>query len=381
MVATPQVHPVILAGGSGTRLWPLSRASRPKPFLPLTDERTFFQMTVSRVSDPGRFAPPLVICGSHHRFLVAAQLQEASAELPRIVLEPAARNTAPAACTAALLAAREDPDSLILLLPSDHFIGDLTGFQRAVDKAVDAASNGWLTTFGATPERPETGYGYIERGEELSKVAGGFRIVRFVEKPDLSAARRYLAAGSFLWNSGMFLVPAKLLLEEMERYEPEILGACRAALKKATSDQDFLRLDEDAFAGQPSLSFDRAVMERTDRSAVIPIDIGWSDVGSWEALYQIARKDENGNALKGDVVAVDSRNNYLHSQSIPIATLGLDDIAVIAARDVLLVCPRNRAQDISLVIERLNAEPRFASLTTADHNDEAVPPAQQASRG
>ncbi len=366
MGASRQIHPVILAGGSGVRLWPLSRTSRPKPFLFLTGERTFLQMTLARVTDPQRFAEPLVICGKAHRFLVAEQLRQVAASLPRIVLEPAPRNTAPAACTAALLVAEKDPEGLLMLLPSDHFIGDPEGFRQAVDQAAAAAAGGWLATFGARPDRPETGFGYIERGAPLEVCATGFRVSRFVEKPDLATARRYLEDGGYSWNSGMFLLPARLLLEEMERFEPAILAACRAALDKAAPDEDFLRLDEAAFAAQPNLSFDYAVMERTERSAVIPIDIGWSDVGSWDALYQIAEKDGNGNVLKGDVIAVDSRNSYLHSQGAPIAALGLEDMAVVATGDAILVCPRSRAQDLSLVIERLKADPDYAPLTTAD---------------
>ena len=380
MGASQQIHPVILAGGSGVRLWPLSRPSRPKPFLFLTGEHTFLQMTVSRVADPRRFAPPLVVCGSAHRFLVAEQLQQLTDALPQIVLEPVARNTAPAACTAALLVADKDPDGLLVLLPSDHYIDDAEGFLLAVDQAVQAAANGWITTFGARPERPETGYGYIQRGEKLANCDGARRVIRFVEKPDLSTAQRYLADGSFSWNSGMFLMPARLLLNEMERFEPAILSACKAALNKATSDHDFLRLDEAAFTNQPSLSFDYAIMERTDRSAVVPIDIGWSDVGSWDALYQIASKDENGNALHGDVVAVDNRNTYLHSQGVPIAALGLDNIVVIATGDALLVCPRSRAQDLSLIIDQLNADPRYASLTTTDTTAALTTPIERAQR-
>lgn len=367
MGALRQIHPVILAGGSGVRLWPLSRRVRPKPFLHLTGEQTFFQMTLARVADTQRFAPPLVICGKSHRFLVAEQLHQLVPSAPRIVLEPASRNTAPAACIAALLIAEQDPEGLLLLLPSDHYIGDQPGFRQAVDAAAEAAADGWLATFGARPDSPETGYGYIERGAPVEgDGATVFRVARFVEKPDLETARRYLDDGGYSWNSGMFLLPAKLLLEEMETFAPEILAACRASLAGADQDADFLRLEEASFARQPDLSFDYAVMEHTARSAVIPIDIGWSDVGSWDALYQIAGKDADGNVLTGDVIAVECRNSYLRSEGAAIAALGVDDIAVIATRDALLVCPRARAQDVSRLIDRLKDDPVHAALTQAE---------------
>jgi mannose-1-phosphate guanylyltransferase/mannose-1-phosphate guanylyltransferase/mannose-6-phosphate isomerase len=364
MGAPHLIHPVILAGGSGVRLWPLSRQDRPKPFLALSGDRTFLQMTAARTSAPERFANPLVICSTAHRFLVAEQLLQSARRPRQIVLEPVARNTAPAACTAALLLAAEEPHALMMLLPSDHFIQDEQAFALAIGQAAEAAAQGWIVTFGARPDRPETGYGYIQKGERLDGCDGSFHIARFVEKPDLPTAKRYLAGGDFAWNSGMFVASAGRLLDEMRHHAPEILAACEKALKNAVADADFLRLDEAAFAGQPSLSFDRAVMEHTSRGAMVPIDIGWSDVGSWDALYQIAGKDANGNVLKGDVAAADSRNTYLHSESVPIAALGLDGIAVISMDDVILVCPRNRSQDISLLIDRLKAEPRFASLAT-----------------
>ncbi|MGF1630409.1 MAG: mannose-1-phosphate guanylyltransferase/mannose-6-phosphate isomerase [Kiloniellaceae bacterium] len=370
MGASPQVHPVILAGGSGVRLWPLSRPWHPKPFARLAGEKTLLQATLDRLIDPQRFAAPVVVCNRTHRFLVAEQLHQMGLEPQRIVLEPVPRNTAPAACTAALLLAERNPEALLMLAPSDHFVQDEAGLHAAIERAAEAAAKGWIVTFGARPERPETGYGYIRQGESLGERSGCFRIASFVEKPDLATAQGYLASGLYAWNSGMFLASAARLLEEMERYEPAILHACRRALQRATPDEDFLRLEPTAFQEQPSLAFDKAVMERTDRGAVVPIDIGWSDVGSWDALYQVATKDEDGNVLTGNVMAVDSRNTYLHSEAIPIAALGVDGLAVVSTADALLVCPRNRSQDLALLVDHLAEDPRFASLVRRAPGDE-----------
>lgn len=309
-----------------------------------------------------------MICSHTHRFLVAEQLCRQQREPQRIVLEPVARSTAPAACIAALLVAERDPQAQLLLLPSDHFIADETGFRLAVRRGADAAAQGRIVTFGAQPDRPETGYGYIQRGAALTDDAGAFEIARFVEKPDLETAKGYLSTGDFLWNSGMFLGAAGLLLEEMGRHAPEILEACKAALRGAETDSDFLRLEEKAFAEQPDLSFDHAVMERTERGAVVPIDIGWSDIGTWEALYQVADKDRQGNAIQGDVVAVESQGCYLHSTSVPIAALGLDGIAVVSTPEALLVCPRSRAQEIAKLIQALEGRADDASAAPLDRD-------------
>lgn len=368
MAANDPIYPVILAGGQGQRLWPLSRPTHPKPFLELIGAQSLLRQTAARVSEPHRFAAPLVICNHRHRFLVAEQLRRQQNEPQRIVLEPVARSTAPAACTAALMVAERDPQALLLLLPSDHFIADETGFRRAVRRAADAAAQGRIVTFGAQPDRPETGYGYIQSGTCLTGCEGVFEIARFVEKPDLETAKRYLSAGDFVWNSGMFLGAAGLLLEEMGRHAPEILEACKAAFRGAETDSDFLRLEEKAFAEQPDLSFDHAVMERTERGAVVPIDIGWSDIGTWEALYQVAGKDGHGNAIKGDVVVIESQDCYLHSASVPIAALGLDGIAVVSTPEALLVCPRSRAQEIAKVIRALEAHANDAAAAPLDRD-------------
>jgi mannose-1-phosphate guanylyltransferase/mannose-6-phosphate isomerase len=302
--------------------------------------------------------------------LVGDQLQQIGVVPQVIVLEPAPRNTAPAACVVALLLAESDPKSLLMLAPSDHFIQDEAGLIAAVERAAQAAAEGWIVTFGARPDRPETGYGYIQQGESLARCDGCFRISRFVEKPDLATATGYLNSGQYVWNSGMFLLSAARLIEEVTRYEPAIVSACEKALRQATKDDDFLRLQSTAFADQPSIAFDRAVMERSDRGAVVPIDIGWSDIGSWDALHQVSRKDENGNVLSGAVISVDSRNSYLHSEALPIAALGLDGITVVSTADALLVCPRNRSQDLTLMVDSLAGDPRYASLVRRDTGEE-----------
>jgi mannose-1-phosphate guanylyltransferase / mannose-6-phosphate isomerase len=369
MGAKAQIHPVVLAGGSGVRLWPLSRPWHPKPFARLAGTTSLLQATINRLASPRHFAPPLIICNRAHRFLVAEQLHQLDSKPKAIVLEPTPKNTAAAACTAALLVGKSDPDALMMLAPSDHVILDRQGFLAAIELAAQAAADGWIVTFGAHPEQPETGYGYIQQGESLDG-SGCFRITRFVEKPDLETARTYLSSGQYVWNSGMFLAQAGTLIEEFERHEPAILQACRRALDAATADEDFLRLDATAFKEQPRLAFDRAIMERTNRGAVVRIDIGWSDVGSWEALYQMSDKDENGNVLIGSVIALHSRNSYLHSDSLPVAVLGLDGVAVVATADAILVCERSRSQEMALMVDCIAVDPRFAALVHREPCDD-----------
>ena len=350
---TQLIHPVILSGGSGTRLWPLSRKLYPKQLLPLTGELSLLQETMARVTDPGRFAAPLLLCNEDHRFLIAEQARALHIAPRDIVLEPVARNTAPAACAAALILAEESPDSLMLLLPSDHHIGDPDGFMAAASQAAEAAAEGWLVTFGITPDMPETGYGYIRKAEDLEDLAGCCRVARFVEKPDIVTAQRYLANGDYVWNSGMFLFRAKRLVEELEHFQPEIVAACRQALASAQRDLDFLRLDQAAFAAAPSISIDYAVMEKTARAAVVPVDIGWTDVGSWDALWRIDGVDAADNKIHGDVIALDVEGSYLHSETRLVAALGIRDLVVVETSDAILVCPRDRSQDIRLLVEQM----------------------------
>lgn len=362
MTTQTLIHPVILSGGSGTRLWPLSRALYPKQLMPLVGESSLLQDTLLRVAEGDRFAAPVLICNDEHRFLVGEQLRTKDISARQILLEPIGRNTAPAACVAALQLAESQPEACLLLLPSDHHIADTAGFQRAVDTAAKAAAEGWLVTFGIAPDRPETGYGYIQQGEALAPLEGCHQVARFVEKPDLKTAQGYLDAGGYAWNSGMFLFRADRLLEEMERLQPDIVAAARDALEKSEQDLDFRRLDHEAFAAAPSISIDYAVMEKTERAAVVPVDIGWTDVGSWDALWQISDRDDAGTHHQGDVIAVDCRDSYLRSEHRLVAAVGVEDLVVIETADAVLVCPRDRAQDIRQVVDKLKTDDRSEHL-------------------
>ncbi len=352
------IHPVILSGGSGTRLWPMSRSHYPKQLLALMGEHSLLQETVRRVVGNAGFAPPLIIANEEHRFIIAEQLREIGAVPDALILEPVGRNTAPAACVAALRLAAREPDALMLVMPSDHAIGDPDAFVEATGHAAAAARTGHLVTFGVTPERAETGYGYICKGRPVAGVAGAFAVAGFVEKPDTAAAERYLASGDYFWNSGIFLFPAALYLAEIGHLRPEMLAACEAALAGARSDSDFIRLDKAAFAACPSDSIDYAVMERTTRAAVVPVAMGWSDLGSWDALWEMGAKDERGNVLTGNVVAEATGNCYLRSEAGLVAAIGVADLVVVATDDAVMVAPRNRTQEVRTLVARLLAERR-----------------------
>jgi mannose-1-phosphate guanylyltransferase/mannose-6-phosphate isomerase len=347
------ITPVLLSGGSGTRLWPVSRSLYPKQLLPMTGERTMFQETARRFTGAACFAPPLVVCNDEHRFIIAAQIQDAGVTPNSIVLEPLGRNTAPAAAIAALLLAQQAPDSLMLLAPSDHVIDDLPGFLAAVQIAARAATQGRLVTFGIRPNRPETGYGYIRRGAALKEAPGAFAVGAFVEKPDRPTAERFVAEEIYFWNSGMFLFAPQVYLQELSRYAPDILAKAEHALKQSRRDLDFVRLDRDAFGACQAISIDYAVMERTDKAAVIPADIGWSDVGSWSMLWDRAAKDPNGNVAAGDVLIQDGRNNFIRSDDRLVAALGVDDLVIVSTHDAVLVARRDRDQDVKLIVDRL----------------------------
>ncbi|MGR4893936.1 mannose-1-phosphate guanylyltransferase/mannose-6-phosphate isomerase [Stenotrophomonas sp. LARHCG68] len=346
------ILPVILSGGSGTRLWPLSREAYPKQFLPLTGERTMLQATWLRVADVAAH-PPIVVANESHRFVAAEQLQQAGTAPSAILLEPIGRNTAPAIAAAALEARRNGDDPLLLVLPSDHLINDITRFHQAIAQAATIAEQGKLVTFGIQPTAPETGYGYIKA------VAGdGPRTIeRFVEKPDLATAETYVASGEYYWNSGMFLFRASRYLEELERLQPQILAACRTAWEKARRDTDFIRLDADAFKASPSDSIDYAVMEKTGDAAVVPLDAGWSDVGSWTALRDVSEQDADGNAHRGDVIAIDCRNTFAYGDRL-IAMVGLEDVIVVETNDAVLVGKSDRMQEVKDVVAQLKADGR-----------------------
>jgi mannose-1-phosphate guanylyltransferase/mannose-1-phosphate guanylyltransferase/mannose-6-phosphate isomerase len=355
-----RIVPVILSGGSGTRLWPMSRALYPKQLLPLLGKETLLQEAARRVGEPRLFAPPLVIANDEHRFIIAEQLRQIGIAPRAIVLEPVGRNTAPAATVAALCAAEGDPEALILVMPSDHAIRDIAAFAAAIEVAAAAARAGALVTFGIKADRSETGYGYIRKGAALKGVAGAYQLAGFVEKPDRARAEKYVASGEHFWNSGIFLFPAKLWLAELERLNPEMLAACRAALKEGKRDLDFLRLDKTAFAAMKGDSIDYAVMEHTKSAAVVPVSMGWSDVGAWDALWDISEKSADGNAIQGDVLAEDVTNSYLRSDQGAgmIAALGVEDLVVVNTADVVLVAKRDRAQDIKRIVARLEKEGR-----------------------
>jgi mannose-1-phosphate guanylyltransferase/mannose-6-phosphate isomerase len=351
--------PVVLSGGSGTRLWPLSRELYPKQLLPLVGEFTMLQETVRRLAglDAGS---PLVVCNESHRFLVAEQLRVIAQPACAIVLEPQGRNTAPAialAAHAAIAASGDDP--LLLVLPADHVIRDTAAFQRAVKVAMEAASAGQFVTFGVVPDAPETGYGYIRRGAAMG---GGFRIDRFVEKPPLAQAEQYLKAGDHYWNSGMFLFRARRYLEELQRHAPDIAAACRAAFEGSQRDLDFTRVDAQQFAQCRSESIDYAVMEKTADAIVVPLDAGWSDVGSWSALHQACDADRDGNVKHGDVLTEDTQGSYLYSESRLVATVGLRDHVVVETKDAVLVAPKDRVQDVKQLVAKLKAAGRTEHL-------------------
>ena len=334
------VLPIILSGGSGTRLWPLSRESYPKQFLPLVGEHSMLQATWLR-SAPVAAHAPIVVANEEHRFMAAEQLQQLGVKPSAILLEPKGRNTAPAIAVAALEATRNGGDPLLLVLPSDHVIRDEAAFQAAVTVAAAAAEQGKLVTFGIKPTAPETGYGYIKAGVGTGATA----VERFVEKPDLATAQGYLASGEYYWNSGMFLFRASRYLEELRKFQPAIADACQKAWEGGKRDADFTRLDKDAFASSPSDSIDYAVMEKTADAVVVPLDAGWNDVGSWSSLLDVSEQDGQGNAHHGDVIQLDCKNTYAYGSRL-IAMVGLENVVVVETDDAVLVGHRDRIQEV-----------------------------------
>jgi mannose-1-phosphate guanylyltransferase / mannose-6-phosphate isomerase len=353
------IVPVVLCGGAGSRLWPVSRQLLPKQFLPLVTGRTLLQDTALRARDAAGTALPIVICNEAHRFLVQDQLAEIGIAA-RIVLEPAGRSTAAAVAIAALMCEKDDP--VLLVLASDHAIRGTQAFNDAVRRAADVAAEGHLVTFGIAPARPDSGFGYIERGDRL-RAGGAYQVARFVEKPAEAEARRLIATGRAYWNSGMFAFCAKRLLDELGRYRHDILDAARKALAGASDDLGFLRLGKEAFLACPAEAIDRAVMERTAHAAVIPAEFEWSDVGSWEALWNLAQKDADGNTARGDVQLQDTKGSLVFGERRLVATLGVEDLIIVDTDDALLVADRSRSQDVRDVVEDLKRANRSEHLS------------------
>ncbi len=351
-----ELIPVILSGGAGTRLWPLSRKGHPKQLLPLVTEKTMLQETALRLRGLPALAPLIVVANEAHRFLVAEQLREIDISLQALVLEPKGRNTAPAAAVAALLAVESDAEARVLILPADHVIADTAAFHVAVANGLALVDEGRLVTFGIVPTTAETGYGYIRKGGEAG-VAGV--VEEFVEKPDLATALRYVSSDDYLWNSGMFLFAAADYLDELEKFAPKMLAACRQAIAGAERGPDFTRLDADVFLACPADSIDYAVMEKTDRASVVPLDAGWSDVGSWASLHDALDNDEHNNAVYGDAIIEDSSNCYVYAGHRLVATVGLKDHVVIETKDAVLVAPKDRVQDVKAVVTRLIEQERY----------------------
>ncbi|KPQ27985.1 MAG: mannose-1-phosphate guanylyltransferase/mannose-6-phosphate isomerase [Marinobacter excellens HL-55] len=358
------IHPVIMAGGTGSRLWPLSRQLNPKQFLKLTDEHlSMLQLTVARLEGM-ESADPLLICNEEHRFLAAEQMRQAGYKDARIILEPCGRNTAPAIALAALQLAKtagaNDDDPLMLVLAADHLIQDVAAFQKGIRKATPLAQQGKLVTFGIVPAHAETGYGYIQQGPELADDSYG--VDRFVEKPDQKTAEQYLASGDYLWNSGMFMFGARQYLAELQKHRPDILAICQAAVDDASEDLHFTRINESTFSECPEDSIDYAVMEKTSNAAVVALDAGWSDIGSWSALWEVSEKDENGNSFSGDVIAHDTESTLVRAESRLVATVGVQNLVIIETKDALLVAHKDKVQDVKKVVESIKNDGRHEHM-------------------
>jgi len=369
------ITPVILAGGSGTRLWPLSRKLRPKQLIDLLDDHTMLQNTVTRLQGAAGTTAPMILCNEDHRFMVAEQLRSIQIAPESIILEPVGRNTAPALAVAAVKATADGSDPVLLVLPADHFIRDLDLFHRTLSAGAGLAEQGYLLTFGIVPDSPETGYGYIRKGGPLpldSKQTGESAIEasgidKFVEKPDLDTATKYVNTGNYCWNSGMFMFKASRVLSELEKFNPDIVAACRKALSKSVIDLDFLRLDPESFAACPADSIDYAIMEKTNNGAMIMFRAGWDDVGSWEALWQVGKKDPSGNITHGDVLTHDVADSYINAGSRLVAAVGLKNHIVVETSDAVLISPRDRAQDVKHLVEKLKTANREEVISHRKH--------------
>lgn len=363
-----RIIPVLLSGGTGSRLWPLSRETYPKQLLSLLGEKTLLQQTALRVADSKLFTDPMVIANAEHRFAIGEQLRAVGVANPTIVLEPCGRNTAPAVAIAALLASERDPDAVILAMPVDHWVRDHAAFQAAVSSGLAAARHGRFVLFGLRPTAPATGFGYIRMGSEFEAVPHVHDVAGFVEKPDRAVVERLLACNEHLWNSGIFLLPARQFIDELAQQAPDVLAACRKTLAAATRDLDFMRLDESAFQACPSISIDYAIMEKTENAVVVPANFEWSDVGSWFALWTMGDKDLSGNVVIGDAVMEDASGCYVRGDGQLVAALGVEDLVIAASPDVVLVTSRKRDQDVGKLVERLKANGhRSATQTHSVH--------------
>ena len=347
--------PIILSGGSGTRLWPLSRKLYPKQFLPLYSDKTLFQETVCRLKNLG-LDDPIIVCNEDHRFIVAENLQNIDYKAQNIILEPVGRNTAPAIASAALIAIKNNDDPLLMILPADHVIDDIEAFAASVNIARELAEKGHMVTFGIKPTHAHTGYGYIELGDVIQENAN--KISEFKEKPDQNTAESFVKSGQYLWNSGMFCFKASSYLEEIEKYQPALLKHAKAAVNNAKDDLDFNRLNHEAFEQCPDIAIDYAIMEHTKNGVVVGLDANWNDIGSWDSVWQISKKDKNGNACKGDIITQNSKNNYIYSEDKLISVLGIEDLIIVDTQDALLVANKDNVQDIKLIVNKLKKEKR-----------------------
>jgi len=345
-------YPVILTGGAGSRLWPVSREFYPKPLLPLFGDQTLLQDTAARLDAIDAVENPVFVCNEEHRFLVAEQVRALGKEPEAILLEPEGRNTAPALTIAALYLVKKEPDAMMVVMPADHVIPDSEAFTAAVEQGGKLAAEGYLVTFGVVADKPETGYGYIHRGEEIDST-GVFKVDSFVEKPDQSTAQKYVDTGNYYWNAGIFLLRADRWLEEIGNLQPDILKACQQAVAGGSRDSDFVRVEKDAFLSSPSDSIDYAVMEKTDRAAVVPLQTSWSDVGSWSSIWEVSEQDTEGNVTKGDVLTHDTRNSLFMAENRCVAAVGLDDIIVVETADAVLVADKSKCQDVKAIVNKL----------------------------
>ncbi|MXV36056.1 MULTISPECIES: mannose-1-phosphate guanylyltransferase/mannose-6-phosphate isomerase [unclassified Saccharibacter] len=352
------VVPVILSGGSGSRLWPVSRKAYPKQFCPILSEETPFQETVQRAQQIGVTAPPIVVANRDHRFIAAEQLRQLAVEDASIILEPVARNSAAAMAAAAFWQADKDPDAVLWFMPADAAIENFDALATALFQAKQAAERDYIVTFGMQPNRPETGYGYIEQGSSVENTDNVYQIARFLEKPDAETAEHFLKYGHYLWNSGMFIARARVFLEELLLLAPDIYHAVKSSLSSSGSDLGFVRLDEEAFSRAPSISVDYAVAEKTTRAAVVPASFEWMDVGSWDAVWELTHKDGDGNAAHGNVFLDHAHNCYVHSEGAVTTVTGVDDLIIVVTRDAVMVSHRDRAQDVKKMVERLKKEGR-----------------------